>query len=203
MYLNSSLACGIQYGCPPISTTQMKNVFQKPTADLTPFFLSLDQRLIVFDTFYLLYIWHNQRGSPAPRFLRCPCACESSSSSEFEAYSIENLEAKSLALAAQVAGLHQHTCYAARYLGSGNIFCIKFQWLAEDYWKNANICGLSAECFCWNWACCHQCSAKPSFRYYNWSKWAVRTLRETKLALDVGEFVPTEQPVSSTKSRTI
>ncbi|MFH0783236.1 MAG: hypothetical protein V2B20_14980, partial [Pseudomonadota bacterium] len=48
-------------------------------------------------------------------------------------------EAKSLALAAQVAGLHQHTCYAARYLGSGNIFCIKFQWLAENYWKNVLV----------------------------------------------------------------
>ncbi|MFH0782411.1 MAG: hypothetical protein V2B20_10745, partial [Pseudomonadota bacterium] len=90
-----------------------------------------------------------QRGSPAPRFLRCPC--ESSSSSEFEAYSIKNFEAKSPALAAQVAGLHQHTCYAARYLGSGNIFCIKFQWLAENYWKNREFSGLTAETVGWQY----------------------------------------------------
>lgn len=51
-----------------------------------------------------------------------------------EAFSNTKYNTMKVAIAAQVAGLYQHTCYTARYLGSGNIFCRIFQYLA------GNIC---------------------------------------------------------------
>lgn len=62
-------------------------------------------------------------------------------SSEFEAASNAKYNQKRAALAAQVAGLHQHTCYAARYLGSGTIFSFIFQCLADNLRKNDKFTG--------------------------------------------------------------
>jgi hypothetical protein len=52
--------------------------------------------------------------------------CEAAGSIELEATSNGKYTTK-VALAAKVAGLYQHACNTARYLGSGNIFWLIIQ----------------------------------------------------------------------------